>query len=195
MNTRQKTVYTRGYKRIQHATETQKGLAGPGYDDPASSNVFVQHRGALKRKSNLHSNVDIHRRSFAPQHTPIHKRRVAHRTMLAPVHTPATQTNQAVAETGVKKRKYRFKSGTVTLRDIKKLQTTTNLLVQKGPFRKIVKQITAEMGVKILYQKKAIEALQEAVEGYVIEKFKDANKHAKHAKRKTICIADLQMIQ
>jgi len=115
--------------------------------------------------------------------------------MVAPVHTPATKGNQAAAETDVKKRKYRFKSGTVTLRNIKKLQTTTNLLVQKGPFRKIVKQITTEMGVKILYQKKAIEALQEAVEGYIIEKFKHANKNAKHAKRKTICIADLQMIE
>jgi len=115
--------------------------------------------------------------------------------MLTHLHTPTTKGDQTVVETGVKKRKYRFKSGTVTLRDIKKLQTTTNLLVQKGPFRKIVKQITSEMGVNILYQKKAIEALQEAVEGYVIEKFKHANKNAKHAKRKTICVADLQMIE
>jgi len=109
--------------------------------------------------------------------------------------TPATDPENPILETGVKKRKYRFKSGTVALRVIKKLQLTTNLLVQKGPFRKLVKQITAEMGVSILYQKKAMEALQEAVEGYVIEKFKVANKHATHAKRKTISIADLQMLE
>jgi len=108
--------------------------------------------------------------------------------------TPATDPENPILETGVKKRKYRFKTGTVTLRVIKKLQTTTNLLVQKGPFRKLVKQITAEMGVSILYQKKAIEALQEAAEGYVIERFKHANKNATHAKRKTISVADMQML-
>jgi len=114
--------------------------------------------------------------------------------MLATINTPPDTSTPVVAETGVKKRKYRFKSGTVTLRVIKKLQTTTDLLVQKGPFRKLVKQITSEMGVKILYQKKAMEALQEAAEGFIVEKFKHANKNAKHAKRKTICIADLQMV-
>jgi len=108
--------------------------------------------------------------------------------------TPAKDPENPILETGVKKRKYRFKSGTVALRVIKKLQTTTNLLVQKGPFRKLVKQITAEMGISILYQQKAMEALQEAVEDYVIDKFKVANKHANHAKRKTISIADLQML-
>jgi len=114
--------------------------------------------------------------------------------MLVTVDTPPASPVPAVAETEVKKRKYRFKSGTVALRVIKKLQTTTDLLVQKGPFRKLVKQITAEMGVKILYQKKAIEALQEAAEGFIVEKFKQANKHAKHAKRKTICVSDMQML-
>jgi len=111
--------------------------------------------------------------------------------------TSSTTTVAAVEpHTGVKKRKYRFKSGTVALRTIKKLQTTTNLLVQKleGPFRKLVKQMTADMGVSIHYQKKAMEALQDATEDYMIDKFKRANKHAKHAKRKTICIDDLQMV-
>jgi len=108
--------------------------------------------------------------------------------------TSNTTTVAAVEpQTGVKKRKYRVKSGTVALRTIKKLQSTTNLLVQKGPFRKLVKQMTADMGLSIHYQKKAMEALQEATEDYMIDKFKHANNHAKHAKRKTICIDDLQM--
>jgi len=123
-----------------------------------------------------------------------HRHPQALKTMLITVDTPPGSPAPAVAEPEVKKRKYRFKSGTVTLRVIKKLQTTTDLLVQKGPFRKLVKQITAEMGVKILYQKKAMEALQEAAEDFIVEKFKHANKHAKHAKRKTISVADMQMI-
>ena len=115
-------------------------------------------------------------------------------TTTSSTHRANHAAQNAEPETGVKKRKYRFKSGTVALRMIKKLQTSTNLLVQKGPFRKLVKQITSEMGVSIHYQKKAMEALQEAVEDYMTETFKHANKHAKHAKRKTIGVQDLQMV-
>jgi len=115
-------------------------------------------------------------------------------TMLVTIDTPPASPVPVAVETEVKKRKYRFKSGTVALRVIKKLQTTTDLLVQKGPFRKLVKQITAKMGVKILYQKKAIQALQDATEGFIVEKFKHINKHTKHAKHKTICVSNMQIL-
>jgi len=95
---------------------------------------------------------------------------------------------------GVKeKKKYRFKAGTVTLRSIKKLQNSTGLLLQKAPFNKIVREITAEFAPSMMYQKKAMEALQEAAESFMIERFKAANKHAIHAKRKTIAVDDMQM--
>jgi len=94
-----------------------------------------------------------------------------------------------------KKRKYKFKSGTVVKRVIKKLQTSTKLLLQKAPFRKLVKGIaTVTHEGPIMFKKDAIETLQEAAEDYMIEAFMDANKHAKHAKRKTIGVEDLQML-
>jgi len=91
------------------------------------------------------------------------------------------------------KKKYRFKNGTVTLRNIKKLQNSTTLLLQKAPFNKVVREITRDLNPKMLYQKRAIEALQEAAESFMIDAFKKANTHALHAKRKTIAVEDMQM--
>jgi len=91
------------------------------------------------------------------------------------------------------RKKYRFKSGTVSLREIKKMQMTTKLLIQHSPFKRIVKEITADLTPNIMYQKAAIEALQEAAECYIVDIFKSANKQAKYGNRKTITIGDVQM--
>ena len=41
-----------------------------------------------------------------------------------------------------KRRKYRFRSGTVALREIRKYQTTTNTLIDRAPFIRLVREIT-----------------------------------------------------
>jgi len=42
---------------------------------------------------------------------------------------------------GVRKRKHRFRPGTVALREIRKLQQTTDLLLLKLPFQRLVREI------------------------------------------------------
>jgi len=91
------------------------------------------------------------------------------------------------------RKKYKFKSGTVCLREIKKIQKTTRLLIQKSPFKRLVKEITEDYTAGIIYQKNALEALQEAAEDYIIEIFKNANKQAKYGNRKTITVGDVNM--
>jgi len=91
------------------------------------------------------------------------------------------------------RKKYRFKSGTVCLREIKKIQKTTKLLIQKSPFKRLVKEITTDYTPGIIYQRNALEALQEAAEDYIIEIFKNANKQAKYGNRKTITVGDVKM--
>jgi len=68
----------------------------------------------------------------------------------------ASMHNSLVAPEVKEKKKYRFKNSTVTLRSIKKLQSTTGLLLQKAPFNKIVREITTDIGPKIMYQQKAM---------------------------------------
>lgn len=91
------------------------------------------------------------------------------------------------------RKKYKFKSGTVSLREIKKMQKTTKLLIQYSPFKRIIKELTQYLTKNIIYQRAAIEALQEAAEDYIIDIFKSANKQAKYGKRKTITVGDMQM--
>jgi|AntRauMFilla1563_2_1112583.scaffolds.fasta_scaffold06343_3 histone H3 len=110
---------------------------------------------------------------------------------------PLVHVENTTAEGGVvpKKRKYKFKTGTVVTRVIKKLQTSTKLLLRKAPFRKLVREIASDThDGPIMFKQQAMEALQEACEDYMVESFREANKHAKHAKRKTISIKDIQML-
>ena len=104
-----------------------------------------------------------------------------------------TATNPDDTVGGIKKsrKKYKFKSGTVCVREIKKIQKTTKLLIQKSPFKRIIKEITSTYTPGIIYQKNALEAMQEAAEDYIIEIFKNANKQATYGNRKTITVGDV----
>ena len=58
---------------------------------------------------------------------------------------------------------------------------------------RLVKEVAADINPDIKFQKKAIEALQEATEHYMVELFRDSNLLAIHADRKTITPEDLQL--
>jgi histone H3 len=98
---------------------------------------------------------------------------------------------------GVKK-PHRYRPGTVALREIRRYQRSTDLLLPKLPFSKLVKQIDAAMfgnGLfnKYRYQASAILALQESAEDHLVKLFEDANLCAIHAKRQTIQPKDIQL--
>ena len=94
---------------------------------------------------------------------------------------------------GVKK-PHRYRPGTVALREIRKYQKSTELLIRKLPFQRLVREITREICASDLrYQSSAILALQEASEAYLIGLFEDANMCAIHAKRVTIMPKDIQL--
>jgi|SRR2546423_13547080 len=79
-------------------------------------------------------------------------------------------------------------AGTVALREIRRYQKSTDLLIRKRPFQRLVREIAeGEGGVgKYSFQSTAIEALQEAAECYLVSLFADVNECAIHAKRITI---------
>ncbi|KAG4429590.1 hypothetical protein IFR05_014923, partial [Cadophora sp. M221] len=74
-------------------------------------------------------------------------------------------------------------TGTVALREIRKYQKTTELLIRKLPFQRLVREIAQEMRTGLRFQSTALEALQEAVEAYLVNLFEDTNLCAFHAKR------------
>ena len=62
---------------------------------------------------------------------------------------------------GIKK-PHRFKPGTVALREIRKFQKSTELLIRKLPFQRMVKEIALEFKQEVRFQSQAVLALQEA---------------------------------
>ncbi|GJJ72757.1 histone H3 [Entomortierella parvispora] len=97
----------------------------------------------------------------------------------------------------------RYKPGTVALREIRQYQKSTDLLIQKLPFSRVVREIAMEQvshsaypgteTVGLRWQSSAIMALQEATEAYLVHLFEDANLCAIHAKRVTIMQRDIQL--
>ncbi|KAG6360698.1 hypothetical protein INS49_011763 [Diaporthe citri] len=93
---------------------------------------------------------------------------------------------------GVKK-PHRYKPGTVALREIRRYQKSTELLIRKLPFQRLVREIAQDFKSDLRFQSSAIGALQESVESYLVSLFEDTNLCAIHAKRVTIQSKDIQL--
>ena len=61
---------------------------------------------------------------------------------------------------GVKK-PHRYRPGTVALREIRRYQKSTDLLIRKAPFQRLVRQIAEEFKSDLKFQSTAVLALQE----------------------------------
>ena len=93
---------------------------------------------------------------------------------------------------GVKK-PHRYMPGTVALREIRRYQRSTDLLIRKLPFQRLVREIAQDFKNDLRFQGLAFEVLQEAAESYLVSLFEDTNLCAIHAKRVTIMPKDIQL--
>ena len=94
--------------------------------------------------------------------------------------------------TGGVKKPHRFRPGTVALREIRRYQKSTELLIRKLPFQRLVREIAQDFK-NLRNQSSAVIALQEASEAYLVGLFEDTNLCAIHAKRVTIMPKDIQL--
>ena len=118
--------------------------------------------------------------------------------------------------TGGVKKPHRYRPGTVALREIRKYQKSTELLIRKVsqcikpsyrdiqsadlaslfpqlPFQRLVREIAQDFKTDLRFQSSAVLALQEAAEAYLVGLFEDTNLAAIHAKRVTIMPKDIQL--
>jgi len=92
------------------------------------------------------------------------------------------------------KKLHRYRPGVVALREIRRYQKSSDLLIQKLPFQRMVREIAQKVGKQDLrFQSDAIGALQEASEAYLVKLFDDSNLCAIHAKRSTIMPKDMEL--
>ena len=85
----------------------------------------------------------------------------------------------------------RYRPGTVALRQIKKYQKSTNLLIRKLPFQRLVREVAQNINPTLRFQSTAILALQEASESFLVTMFEDVNVCALHTGRVTIQVKDI----
>jgi len=93
-------------------------------------------------------------------------------------------------------KKRRYRPGTLALKEIRRMQNSTDLLMRKLPFARLVREIAAQWrpsGEEMRWQSQAIMALQEAAEAFLVHLFEDSNLCAIHAKRVTIMAKDMQL--
>ena len=95
--------------------------------------------------------------------------------------------------TGCLKKPHRYRPGMVALREIRKYQKSTDMLIRKAPFQRLVRKITQEFKGDLRFQSPAIMALQEATKAYIVGLFEDSQLCAIHARRVTIMPKDIQL--
>lgn len=96
-------------------------------------------------------------------------------------------------ESTVARKGSRYKPGTIALREIRKYQKSTDCLLPKLPFQRLVRDLAITMVPDIRFQASSLYALQEACEAYLVGLFEDTNQCAIHARRVTIMVRDLQL--
>jgi histone H3 len=99
---------------------------------------------------------------------------------------------------GSARKPHRYRPGIVALREIRRYQKSTEFLIRKAPFQRLVREIAQNIdlsgkirGHDVRFQSTAILALQEASEAYLVGLFEDTNLCAIHAKRVTIMPKDM----
>lgn len=95
-------------------------------------------------------------------------------------------------EGGMKKPR-RYRPGTIALREIRRYQRSTNTLIQKIPFQRLVREVAQDYKTDVRFQVSALDALQEASESFLTDLFEDTNLIAIHARRVTIMAKDMKL--
>ena len=94
---------------------------------------------------------------------------------------------------------HRWRPGTVVLRDIRKYQKSTELLIRKLPFQRFVRELANDVTNMVSHpqgyrwQSAAVLALQETAESYLVHLFEDTQLNSIHAKRVTIMVKDVNL--
>ncbi|CAP36494.1 Protein CBG19204 [Caenorhabditis briggsae] len=112
---------------------------------------------------------------------------------MMPKTTPPAGIVKVARTLGGVMRPSRHRPGTVALREVRRYQKSTELLILKRPFERLVREIAQDMKTDFRFQSSAIEALQHASEAFLVELFELTQLCSIHAKRVTITKNDIQL--
>ena len=78
---------------------------------------------------------------------------------------------------------------------MRKLQKSTESLIAKAPFSRLVREVAESHKAGLRFQASAVAALQEATEAFIVSLLSDSNVVALHANRVTAMPRDLQLVR
>ena len=107
--------------------------------------------------------------------------------------TAGARKSAGKKQVGGVKKPHRYRPGTVSLREIRKYQKSTDLLIAKAPFIRVFREVMQEYKSDLRRTAECNPALQEAAEAYLVGLMEDSNYAAIHAKRVTIMPKDIQL--
>lgn len=110
----------------------------------------------------------------------------------AAMYANATKKKTLLAS-GETKKPHRWRPGVCALREIRRYQKTTDLLIRKLPFQRLVREIAQNFQADLRFQSDAILALQESSEAYLTRLFEDAYMCSLHSKHLTLRVQDLRL--
>ena len=85
--------------------------------------------------------------------------------------------------------------GIRALREIKKYQSNTDMLIRGLPFQRVVQEIAQSIRADLCFQSTAIMELQEAGEAFLVGLLVQANHCTIHTKHVTVMLKDIQLVQ
>lgn len=88
-------------------------------------------------------------------------------------------------------RKFRYRPGTVALREIRQYQKTTGHLIPRLPFARLIREVANKYMVNVRFQSSALDCIQEAAEAYLVQLFEDCVLCAVHSRRVTVMPRDM----
>jgi len=109
---------------------------------------------------------------------------------------PSIATGAKAARKSVEKTetmKPKFRAGTLALSEIRKYQKSSDLLLRKRPFQRLVRSLSPASD-EIRFQSSALMIFQEAAENFLTSLLEDAYRCAVHAKRVTLLNRDIVLI-
>ena len=117
---------------------------------------------------------------------------IAARKKLRSSDVKATARKSGMKAEIIKKKKH-YRPGSLALKEIRRYQNSTKLIIPRASFQRLVREIAREFKLNLMFQSAAIGTLQEACEAYLVGLFEDTNLCAIHARRVTIMPKDLQL--
>ena len=98
--------------------------------------------------------------------------------------------SQERKEEGVVKK---MRRGMKALKEIKKFKTSTDVLIRRLPFQRLVKEIAQWIRADLRFQSIAVKALQEAGENFLVRLLEQANLCTVYMKHATVMPKDIQL--